>query len=173
MKKESSYSKVTKNVEILPVLIRKPTLQQPKIEDYVSKPEVRDFLRDLGWLLVTLARLFAQFGLRRLALPTGLVIDEIKVRPRVYTGDIEVVDVKVSNPGTREETGNVTLTDATENVLIGRQTVTVPPGVSQMVRFKWETKGFRLGDHDLDAEAKPVGSGRSAHLVGREAGEQR
>ncbi len=156
----SAYSKVRRNVQILPVLIHRPAPPRREVEVHVSKVETREFLQDLAWLLEILARLFAHLGLRSIGAPTGLAIDEIQARPRVHTGDTEAVYVRVSNPGMSEEAGDIRLTDATENVLIGRQAISVPPGASQIVKFNWETKGFRLGDHDMDAEIEPAGSRR-------------
>lgn len=154
----SAYSKVSRTVQILPVLIRRPTPPRREAEVYVSKVDTREFLQDLAWLLGILARLFAHLGLRGVGAPSGLAIDAIEARPRVRQGDTEAVHVRVSNRGTYEEAGDITLTNATENVLIGRQAISVPPGASQIVKFNWETKGSRLGDHDLDAEIEPAGS---------------
>ncbi len=163
----SAYNKVRRSVRVLPIPIRRPAPLRREVGVYVSKLETREFLQDLAWLLGILARLFAHFGLPSTGTPSGLAIGEIEARPRVYRGDTEAIYVRVSNPGANEEAGDVILTDATENILIGRQTVTLPPGASQMVKFNWETKGFRLGDHDLDAQAEPVGSRRPTAPVGR------
>jgi hypothetical protein len=167
MKKMSAYSRVRRNVRVVPIPIRRPAPPRYEADVYVSKLEAREFLRDLAWFLEILARLFARSGFLGAGRRGGLAISEIEARPRVYKGDTEAVYVRVSNTGTNEETGDVILTDATENVLIGRQTVTLPPGDSQMVKFNWETKGFRLGDHDLDAEVELLGGRRPTAPTGK------
>ena len=148
------YSKVTKNVQILPRLMRRAPLPPRPSVAYASRLEIREFVRDLAWLLGMLARLLPDSRMRVPGTPSGLVIVGIEARPRVHKGDSETVYVTVSNPGPTEEAGEIVLSDATERVLIGRQDVALLPGGSQTLQFRWETRRFRLGDHDLDAEIR-------------------
>ncbi len=156
MNKVSPHSKVSRSVEVLPVPVRKTAPLRHEGEIYVPKLEAREFVQDLVWLLEILARLVGHFCLPSVT-PAGLTIDEIEARPRVRKGDTETVSVRVSNPDVNQQAGDIVLTDVTDNLLIGRQTITIPPTTSQVVKFNWETKRARLGEHDLDAEVQPAG----------------
>lgn len=151
----SPHSKVSRSVEVLPVRVRKAVPLRHEGEIYVSKREAREFVQDLAWLLEILAHLVVQFCLHSVP-PAGLTIDEIETRPRVRKGDTETVSVRVSNPDVNQQAGDIILADVTDNVLIGRQTITIPPATSQVVKFNWETKRSRLGEHDLNAEVQPA-----------------
>jgi parallel beta-helix repeat protein len=71
----------------------------------------------------------------------------------VVVGDPVPVDVAVENQGTYDESFTVTLTDTTDNKLIGSQDVTLAAGASTTVSFSWDTTNATVGDHTLEAEA--------------------
>ncbi len=72
-------------------------------------------------------------------------------------GDTVPVNVTVSNPGDYPETFDVTLTDLTDSVVIGTQTVSgLGSGASQAVPFNWNTTSASVGSHMLKAEASTV-----------------
>lgn len=80
-----------------------------------------------------------------------VAITDMAVRPTARTGDVVPVHVSITNTATNKEEAEVTLTDTTENALIGKQRITLPPRSSRVLRFGWKTKSFWPGDHILDA----------------------
>jgi len=72
-------------------------------------------------------------------------------------GAAVAVDATVANQGNCPETFDVTLTDTTDGVLIGGQTVVgLAPGAAQIVSFAWDTTSASVGDHLLIAAASAV-----------------
>ncbi len=86
-----------------------------------------------------------------------VAVTGISVASTAGKGDLVPVDVTVANQGTYEETFTVTLTDETDVITIGTETVTLAAGVSQVVGFNWDTATSSLGDHVLKTEASIVG----------------
>lgn len=66
------------------------------------------------------------------------------------------VDVTVTNEGNFGECFTVTLTDTTEDNMIGSKDVTLPSGASTTLTFTWDTASACLGNHTLIAEASTV-----------------
>jgi hypothetical protein len=70
-------------------------------------------------------------------------------------GDVASVDVTVENVGNQDVTSdiNVTLTDDTDGITIGTQTISggLAAGASATLPFSWDTAGASLGDHILTA----------------------
>lgn len=96
----------------------------------------------------------------------------------VTVGDTVSIDVTVENQGTSEETFDVTLTDTTDGLLIGEQSVTLDPGAFTTVSISWDTTGVALGDHVLQAEAvlstdgDPADNTKTALVAVEEPGEE-
>ena len=86
----------------------------------------------------------------------GVTITDMEVRSRVKTGDVTPVYVTVCNQGAHQKMVEVTLTDTSENIIIGRRAVTLHPGAYREVIFNWKTKGVSLGEHILDTKVNAV-----------------
>ncbi len=71
----------------------------------------------------------------------------------VVRGDTTKIDVLVSNQGTAAETFTLTLTDTTDSIQIGSESVTIGAGECVTVDFSWNTSAASLGSHTLRAEA--------------------
>lgn len=71
-------------------------------------------------------------------------------------GDIVSVGVGVANQGDYDESFTVRLTDTTDAVEIGSQTVSLPAKGTANLTFNWDTTNTSLGDHTLKAEANTV-----------------
>ena len=65
--------------------------------------------------------------------------------PFANEGDTVTIRIGVSNAGSEDETFNVTLRDVTENIDIGRQTVTLAAGGSTTLSIAWNTDGASGG----------------------------
>ncbi len=74
----------------------------------------------------------------------------------VLSGDAVSIVVTVVDQGDYDETFLVVLTDTTDSLEIGSQTVTLTVSESQDVTFSWDTSGASLGDHTVTADAGPV-----------------
>ncbi|MGH2500116.1 MAG: S8 family serine peptidase [Candidatus Limnocylindria bacterium] len=75
----------------------------------------------------------------------------------VPRGSSATVEVTVANEGTYSETFDVTLTDSTDGVQIGSQSVSLAAGASTKLTFTWTTDiTTALGDHTLTATASAV-----------------
>ena len=127
-------------------------------ETRLAKRKLRKFRQDLMSILTDMAFLFVVSSLHPSA-ETGMaagphvVVTEVEVMSKIKTGNTVPVYVTVCNKGSYQQTADVTLSDTSEDVLIGQKTVTLPPGDCQAVHFDWITRGFNLGDHILDASA--------------------
>lgn len=73
-----------------------------------------------------------------------------------YQGDSVSVTVTVENQGTYFETTTVSLTDTTDNILIGSQSVSISAGDPVTVTFTWDTASASIGGHALVADASQV-----------------
>jgi len=73
-----------------------------------------------------------------------------------YKGDIVSVSVVIANEGAFDETFDVVLTDKTDGVQIGSQSVTTLEAGSSTATFTWVTSSSSLGRHALGATAGPV-----------------
>jgi len=82
-----------------------------------------------------------------------VAVTAISTPSTVEKGDSVSIDVTVENQGTYDETLDVTLTDDTDTVNIGIQSVTLASGASATVKFSWDTSDATLGDHILRADA--------------------
>lgn len=82
-----------------------------------------------------------------------VAVTAVSAPSSVTVGDTVPIDVTVENQGASEETFDVTLTDTTDNFLIGDQSVTLAVGEAKTITFSWDTTGVALGDHVLQAEA--------------------
>jgi len=85
-----------------------------------------------------------------------VAVTAIAAPSSVFAGDIVAIDVTVQNEGTFNEAFGVVLTDDTEGVIIGTQSVSLAAGNSATVRFSWDTTDARVGGHNLTARAGPV-----------------
>ncbi|MBI3977966.1 MAG: S8 family serine peptidase [Chloroflexi bacterium] len=75
----------------------------------------------------------------------------------VVQGNSAAVAVTAANDGTYPEAFAVTLRDATDGVVIGSQSVSLPAGGATTLSFTWATSGSTtLGTHTLTATASPV-----------------
>lgn len=75
----------------------------------------------------------------------------------VVAGDTATIDVTVENQGTYNETFDVVLTDDTDGVTIGTESVSLAAGASTTVNFSWDTTDATPDvDHTLTAMAGPV-----------------
>ncbi len=133
-------------------------------DSYVPREELRQYEEDLVTLLSDLAYVFRPFPTQEHVVtsqrtPAGVHVTNIEVRPRVTSGDATPVQVTIRNDSTRQERVEVVLVDTTEDVLIGRRTLSLAPRVSRTANFDWGTGGFRLGDHTLEAQALPIHAG--------------
>jgi serine protease len=75
----------------------------------------------------------------------------------VTQGDDAAYDVTVANHGTGSETFTVRLTNTTDGVLIGSESVSLNAGGSTTVGFVWSTGSAATGAHNLLAEAVLAG----------------
>ena len=85
-----------------------------------------------------------------------VAIIDVDAPSPVAKGDMIDVAVTVENQGTYLESFTVTLTDTTDSVEIGSESVTLASGESTTITFGWDTTGATIGDHDLKAEADVV-----------------
>lgn len=85
-----------------------------------------------------------------------VAVTSITAPSAINKGEVAAISVKVANEGTFEETFTVTLTDKTDSVQIGSQTVTLAAGSSTTLTFSWDTSSSSLGDHILEAVASTV-----------------
>jgi len=86
-----------------------------------------------------------------------VAVTAIAAPSSVFAGDIVAIDVTVQNEGTFNEAFGVVLTDDTEGVIIGTQSVSLAVGNSATVRFSWATTSAEAGrSHTLTATAGPV-----------------
>lgn len=142
--------------------IKRKFAKSPARRDaYVTREELREYEEDLVTLLSDLAYVFKPLPLQEHVVtcqrtPAGVHVTNIEVRPRVTSGDATPVHVTISNDGTRQKRVEVILADTTEDVLIGRRTLSLAPRVSRTANFDWGTGGFRLGDHTLEAQVLPI-----------------
>jgi subtilisin family serine protease len=74
----------------------------------------------------------------------------------VVEGNLVSVNVSVTNEGTYDKGFTVTLTDTSDDVGIGSETVTLVAGASTTITFSWNTTDATLGDHVLNATASGV-----------------
>ncbi len=86
---------------------------------------------------------------------TDIAIPTVNAPSSGVKGDIISVDVTVGNVGNQDVTGDiqVTLTDDTDSVTIGTQTISggLAVGASTTLTFSWDTRSATLGDHVLTA----------------------
>ena len=85
-----------------------------------------------------------------------VAITAIDAPLEVSKGDVISVSVTVKNQGTYDESTTVTLTDTTDDVEIGTQSVALSAGASATLSFNWDTSGATVGDHLLEAKANGV-----------------
>ena len=86
-----------------------------------------------------------------------VAVTDISAPSWVLLGDPVDVVVSVANQGDYNESFTVTLTDTTDNVQIGTQSVSLPPDGIADLAFSWDTTAASLGDHTLLAEASDIG----------------
>ncbi len=85
-----------------------------------------------------------------------VAVTDLNAPGSAVQGDV-AVQVSVTDRGDDSESFGVTLTDTTDNVVIGSQNVAgLPPGQSQALSFTWHAESASPGDHLLKAEAGPV-----------------
>jgi len=72
------------------------------------------------------------------------------------SGDIIPVDITVENQGAFSETTTVSLTDTTDGIEIGSQSVTLAARATEIITFNWDTATASIGDHTLEATASQV-----------------
>jgi subtilisin len=86
---------------------------------------------------------------------TDIAIAAVDTPSSVVQGNVVDVSVTVENVGNQDVTSdiNVTLTDDTDGVTIGTQTISggLPAGGATTFTFSWDTAGATLGDHTLTA----------------------
>ncbi len=86
---------------------------------------------------------------------TDIAITAVDAPTSVVQGAVVDVSVTVENVGNQDVTTdiNVTLTDNTDGVTIGTQTISggLPAGASTTLTFSWDTSSASLGDHTLTA----------------------
>jgi len=86
---------------------------------------------------------------------TDIAITAVSAPSSVVQGDVVSVDVTVENVGNQDVTSdiNVTLTDDTDNVAIGTETISggLAAGASTTLTFSWDTTDASIGDHTLTA----------------------
>jgi len=86
---------------------------------------------------------------------TDIAITAVSAPSSVVQGDIVSVDVTVKNVGNQDVAADitVTLTDDTDSVTIGTQTISggLAVGASTTLTFSWDTSSASLGDHTLTA----------------------
>ncbi len=80
-----------------------------------------------------------------------VTVANMEVRPRILSGKVAPVHVTLHNPRDHQEDAEITLTDTTENVVIGTKTISLPARGSKTLKFDWKTEHYKLGDHILDA----------------------
>ncbi|UCH33742.1 MAG: S8 family serine peptidase [Armatimonadota bacterium] len=108
---------------------------------------------EYGWGLVD-----AYAALTYTPAPThDVAVTNLDVPGSAAQGDLVSIYVTVANPGDYAETFDVIVTDVTDSVLIGDETVTgLGAGATQLVSFTWDTTSASSGDHTLIAEATAV-----------------
>ncbi len=86
---------------------------------------------------------------------TDIAISAVEAPSSVVVGDTVSVDVTVENVGNQEVSSdiNVTLTDDTDGVTIGTQTISggLAAGASVTLTYSWDTGSASTGDHTLTA----------------------
>ncbi len=85
-----------------------------------------------------------------------VAVTNVQVSASVVQGETVSVTVTTSNPGDFSETYNVTLTDLTDNAVIGPQLVTLPAKGSAGLSYSWNTAGASIGSHTLEGKAGVV-----------------
>ena len=85
------------------------------------------------------------------ALDHDIAITALVIPTSISEGDLISIDVAVANNGAEDETFNLALLDATDQVDIGNQSVTLLAKNSTVVTFLWDTNGSTLGEHVLSA----------------------
>ncbi len=107
---------------------------------------------EFGWGLVR-----ADAALSYSAEPVrDVAVSDISTDSWCFQGDTVSLVVSVSNQGNYDETFTVSLTDTTDTVEIGNQSLSLPAGGSADLTFSWDTSISSLGDHILTAEADIV-----------------
>ncbi len=86
---------------------------------------------------------------------TDIAVTGVSAPSSAVQGDMVNVDVTVENVGNQDVTSdiNVTLTDVTDAVTIGTQTISggLTAGASTTLSYSWDTSGSTIGDHTLTA----------------------
>jgi len=85
-----------------------------------------------------------------------VAVTDILAPSSVIKGDTATIDVTIENQGTYDETFNVVLTDETDTVKIGNQSIILSAGSSTIVNFSFDTSDAKIGDHTLTATAGPL-----------------
>lgn len=98
---------------------------------------------------------------------TDVAVTNVSAPTGVLQGDLVNVNATVQNVGNQDVTGfDVMLTDATDGVTIGTQSVAgLTAGASQVLTFSWNTASASIADHQLVAShtlADEVASNDSA-----------
>ena len=83
----------------------------------------------------------------------GVAVVDIKLPSTVRSGDDVAVIVLVRNETDRAQQVDLQLFALPQELLIGRRTVTLPPGTTTSVPFCWQTADCRPGNHTLEARA--------------------
>ncbi len=86
---------------------------------------------------------------------TDIAVTAVTAPASVTQGDMVNVDVTVKNVGNQGVSSdiNVTLTDDTDGVTIGTQTISggLAADASTVLNYTWDTNGASIGDHTLTA----------------------
>jgi len=85
-----------------------------------------------------------------------VAVTEIITPSSVTKGILSRIDVTVANQGTFGESFTVTLTDETDQFVIGSKSVSLDEFSSQSLTFNWNTSSSSIGAHTLKAEASAV-----------------
>lgn len=137
-----------------PGLKRHMPATHKKIKSYATHDNLWDFQQSLVMLLSDWVYLLLPSLSRPPVLQVeagyGIIITDMEVRSRVKLGNTVPVYVTVYNQESYRETTDITLTDVSENIIIGRRALNLSPGASRTVQFIWKTRGFGPGDHILD-----------------------
>ncbi|MCK4826867.1 hypothetical protein KA005_64625, partial [bacterium] len=86
-----------------------------------------------------------------------VAVTDISAPAWVLQGDTVSVELSVANQGDYDESFTVTLTDTTDSVEIGTQSVSLPAKGTADLTYTWDTASSSLGDHTLLAEASDIG----------------
>ncbi len=134
-----------------------------KTRAYVAQEELWEFEQNVLTLFRDWMYLLVPFGVNTPTITqtgsdVGITVTDMEVRPRIKSGDVTAVYVTVCNPWSYRKAVEVVLSDISENVIIGKRAVTLPPEASRTVRFVWETRRFKLGDHILDTRLRIIGN---------------